>query len=382
MSDSSLQHPHDAPSAEADSVIEVKNLTVDFETDKGKIRAVDDISFTVTKGKTLGVVGESGCGKSVTAMSIMQLIPTPPGIYASGEIFFGGENLLGLPGGRMQSIRGNKISMIFQEPMTSLNPVFTVGDQIGEAMATHKRISKKEARAKTIEMLKLVGIPAPEERVDVFPHQLSGGMRQRVMIAMALSCEPDLLIADEPTTALDVTIQAQILALLRQLQERLQMSIVMITHDLGVVAETCDEVQVMYAGRIVEKATVHDLFANPRHPYTLGLLRSIPGWSALHDLKAPVGDDGRPRLNTIPGVVPNLLDLPNGCAFQDRCERVTPECRSSEPELIQIENHHDVRCHNWGMDESKEHEAHGAPNVVTDTDSGPQDQTAQSGYRA
>lgn len=341
-------------------LLEVRNLTVEFYTDKGIVRAVDQIAFTVSKGKTLGVVGESGCGKSVTAMSIMRLIPEPPGRFVSGEVFFRGEDLKSLPEYKMRRLRGNRISMIFQEPMTSLNPVLTIGDQIGEALKTHQNLDSKAARTKTVEMLHLVGIPAPEDRIDVFPHQLSGGMRQRVMIAMALSCDPDLLIADEPTTALDVTIQAQILKLLQSLQEKLQMSIILITHDLGVVAETCDDVQVMYAGRVMEKATAAELFSNPRHPYTLGLLHSIPGWAASHGGETPVGQDGRPRLNTIPGMVPNLLELPKGCAFQERCDRVLPECQEMEPELLEASPNHMVRCLNliplYSITQDKSHD--------------------------
>ena len=326
-------------------LLAVNDLTVDFLTDKGRVRAVNGVSFSVTRGKTLGVVGESGCGKSVTAMSIMRLIPTPPGRYVGGEIAFEGQDLLRLSNKEMRKIRGNHISMIFQEPMTSLNPVFTVGQQIIEAIQTHQHRSKTESREKAIEMLRLVGIPSPEERIDVFPHQLSGGMRQRIMIAMALACEPKLLIADEPTTALDVTIQAQILKLLRRLQSELGMSIIFITHDLGVVAETCDDVQVMYAGRIVEKASVQEIFSSPKHPYTLGLLRSIPGWSSEDRSDSNGTDDTTKRLNTIPGVVPNLLELPQGCAFQDRCDRVTEPCRETEPELVQLEGGREIRCH-------------------------------------
>jgi len=333
----------------ADILLKVTNLTVEFSTDEGEIRAVDGVSLEIPRGKTLGVVGESGCGKSVTAMSIMRLIPMPPGRFVSGEIRYDGKDLVAVPDSEMRKLRGNRISMIFQEPMTSLNPVFTVGDQIGEAFRLHQGLDRKAALKKAIEMLHLVGIPAPEERVKVFPHQLSGGMRQRVMIAMALACKPDLLIADEPTTALDVTIQAQIMELMKKLQDELGMSIMLITHDLGVVAETCDVVQVMYAGRVVEKASVEGIFHQPRHPYTLGLLSSVPGWKLQGDeeeLAPPVGADGRPRLRTFKGIVPNLLQLPKGCRFQERCDRVVDRCREEEPELEELTPNHFARCFN------------------------------------
>ena len=301
--------PEPTPAGEApdtaEILLKVTDLTVEFSTDEGAVRAVDGVSLEIPRGKTLGVVGESGCGKSVIAMSIMRLIPMPPGRFVSGAISYDGKDLISLPDSEMRHLRGNRISMIFQEPMTSLNPVFTVGDQIGEAFRLHQGLDRKAALNKAIEMLRLVGIPAPEERVQVFPHQLSGGMRQRVMIAMALACKPDLLIADEPTTALDVTIQAQIMELMKTLQDELGMSIMLITHDLGVVAETCDVVQVMYAGRVVEKATVEGIFHTPRHPYTLGLLSSVPGWKPqgeIEDAAPTLGADGRPRLRTIKGV--------------------------------------------------------------------------------
>ena len=331
-----------------DILLKVDDLTVEFHTDEGRIRALDSISLEIPRGKTLGVVGESGCGKSVTALSIMQLIPMPPGKVISGTIHYKGNNLLKLSAEEMRKLRGNWISMIFQEPMTSLNPVYTVGDQIGEAVRLHQGVSKEEALTQSIEMLRLVGIPAPEERAKVYPHQLSGGMRQRVMIAMALACKPDLLIADEPTTALDVTIQAQIMDLMNDLQKDLGMSIMLITHDLGVVAETCDLVQVMYAGRVVEKAPVEEIFGAPRHPYTLGLLQSVPGWKPTggEELEDDLGEDGKPRLRTIPGIVPNLLNLPKGCRFQTRCNRVTDECKQSEPELKEATDGHFVRCFN------------------------------------
>ena len=315
----------------AEKILEVKNLETSFFTEAGVVKAVDDVSFNVYKGKTLGIVGESGCGKSVTSLSIMRLIPSPPGKVTKGEILYKGKDLLKLDVGAMRSIRGNEISMIFQEPMTSLNPVFTVGNQIREAIALHQDLSKSAIRDKAVEMLKLVGIPSPEKRIDDYPHQLSGGMRQRVMIAMALSCNPNVLIADEPTTALDVTIQAQILDLLRDLQQKVGMGLILITHDLGVVAEVADEVLVMYAGRVVEQGAVREIFGNPKMPYTRGLLNSIPTLS-----KDPTGKIKKTRLETIPGIVPNLLHLPQGCRFQDRCSYVLPECKGKEPDLRSI----------------------------------------------
>lgn len=327
---------------ETQAVLEVKNLRTSFRTEQGELTAVDDVSFSVKPGQTVGIVGESGCGKSVTSLSIMGLIPSPPGRISGGEILFNGRDLVKLSPSEMRKIRGNDISMIFQEPMTSLNPVFTIGDQIMEAVRLHQKLGKKEARAKAIEMLKLVGIPAPESRVDDYPHQLSGGMRQRVMIAMALSCNPSVLIADEPTTALDVTIQAQILELIKSLREKLNMAVVLITHDLGVVAETCDHVVVMYAGRVVEQGTAEDIFHRPSHPYTKGLLNSIPSHS---------GDRvKRDRLETIPGLVPNLLYLPKGCRFQDRCKRRQEmgnpaQCVNMDPPLDPVGNGHKAACY-------------------------------------
>lgn len=306
----------------SEPLLRVRHLVTAFETDEGYLRAVDDVSFDVLPGQTLGVVGESGCGKSVTSLSIMRLVPTPPGIIEAGEAIFAGRDLLSLTEREMRELRGNDISMIFQEPMTSLNPVYTVGTQIVEAVRLHQKVSRRAARARAIELLDLVGIPAPAERVDSYPHTLSGGMRQRAMIAMALACEPRLLIADEPTTALDVTIQAQILDLLRKLQRELGMSIIFISHDLGVMAEFAHEIAVMYAGKIVEHAATDVLFADPKHPYTRGLLRSLPSTRAR----------GAP-LPTIPGIVPDLRMLPRGCRFQDRCELVSSECRDAEPVL-------------------------------------------------
>ncbi|MCB0393116.1 MAG: ABC transporter ATP-binding protein [Bdellovibrionales bacterium] len=319
------------------ALLEVKNLRTGFKTDDGLMVAVDDVSFSVEKGKTLGIVGESGCGKSVTSLSIMRLIPQPPGKILSGEILFNGKDILQVPEREMRKIRGNHISMIFQEPMTSLNPVFTVGNQIGEAYKLHHPgHTKEQVRAKTIEMLELVGIPEPQKRIDVYPHELSGGMRQRVMIAMALSCSPELLIADEPTTALDVTIQAQILDLIRKLQKEMEMSMILITHDLGVVAETCDNVAVMYAGRLIEYGTVHEIFENPKHHYTKGLLASVPHFET---------GSKKTRLETIPGVVPSLVDLPSGCRFNERCKRAQDICRSKEPHLESFSPNHSVSCH-------------------------------------
>jgi peptide/nickel transport system ATP-binding protein len=315
----------------AGHVLEVRDLVTEFRTEVGVVRAVDGVSFDIPARGTLGIVGESGSGKSVTALSIMRLVGA--GRIAGGSIRYAGKDLVKLPEPEMRALRGNRLAMIFQEPMTSLNPVFTVGDQVGEAVRLHQGKSKSEARAIAIEMFRLVGIPSPEERVDAYPHQLSGGMRQRVMIAMALACKPDLLIADEPTTALDVTIQAQILELLDKLQHELGMSVLLITHDLGVVAETCDEVAVMYAGRIVERASAETLFAAPRHHYTAGLIRSIAS-----------GEPGIDRLVEIPGMVPALHELPKGCKFADRCPRVEERCRAEEPALVPLGASY-VRCH-------------------------------------
>lgn len=321
-----------------EKILEVKDLVVEFSTDRGKVSAVKGVDIEVYKGKTLGIVGESGSGKSVTALSIMGLIPDPPGRITNGIINYRGQNLLTSSVSQMRQIRGNKISMIFQEPMTSLNPVFTIGNQIEEVFKLHQReLNKVQRKNKAIEMLQLVGIPSPEKRVDEYPHQLSGGMRQRVMIAMALSCRPDILIADEPTTALDVTIQAQILELMKKLQEEIGMGIIMITHDLGVVAETCDDVAVMYCGRIVEKADIKTIFKKPQHPYTKGLLESIPSFDSTKD-------EERGRLKTIEGMVPSLFDLPNGCSFQDRCQHVTDKCRQELPLLENINSNHQVSC--------------------------------------
>ena len=315
------------------ALLEVRNLRTYFRVDGGEMRAVDDVSFSVESGRTLGIVGESGCGKSVTALSIMGLIPKPPGRIAGGEIRFEGRNLLELPPQAMRDLRGDRISMIFQEPMTSLNPAFTIGDQVVEVLMRHRRVDAGRAKKLAIDMLRRVRIPSPETRYDDHPHRLSGGMRQRVMIAMALACGPALLIADEPTTALDVTIQAQILELMRALREETGTAIVLITHDLGVVAEIADEVVVMYAGRVVERAPVAALFVNAQHPYTIGLLGSIP---QLHREQA--------RLAAIEGQVPNPMAQLEGCRFHPRCPFAVDRCRREEPPLIPIEAHHHAAC--------------------------------------
>ncbi|HVY42743.1 MAG TPA: ABC transporter ATP-binding protein [Hyphomicrobiaceae bacterium] len=328
--------------APAHAVLEVDNLQTHFFTEDGVVRAVDGVSYSVRSGETLGVVGESGCGKSVTALSVLRLVPTPPARIVGGSIRFEGRNLLDLTESEMESIRGNEISMIFQEPMTSLNPLLTVGRQIGEAIALHQGLSQRAAMSKAIEMLQRVSIPEAERRVHAYPHQLSGGMRQRVMIAMALSCNPKVLIADEPTTALDVTIQAQILELMRELQETFGTAIILITHDMGVVAENADRVVVMYAGKKVEEAGADDLFDRPYHPYTKGLLGSIPNIEA-----AAVGA-GRPRLNEIKGMVPSLASLPQGCTFAPRCSFATDQCRAAYPPLVEQRRGHWVAC--WHAD--------------------------------
>ena len=323
----------------ADAVLEIENLQTHFFTGGGVVRAVDGVSYTVRSGETLGVVGESGCGKSVTALSVLRLVANPPGRIIGGAIRFAGTNLLDLSEHEMEAIRGNDISMIFQEPMTSLNPLMTVGRQISEAIALHQGLSRREAFDQAVEMLRRVHIPEPERRVHAYPHQLSGGMRQRVMIAMALSCDPKVLIADEPTTALDVTIQAQILDLMRELQQRLGAAIILITHDLGVVAENADRVVVMYAGRKVEEASAKALFENPGHPYTVGLLGSIPNLEvAAHT------DTRRARLTEIKGMVPSLADLPKGCTFAPRCAYATDECHADYPPLVQHRPGHWVSC--------------------------------------
>lgn len=323
----------------AEKLLDIRNLSTYFYTGEGVVKAVDDVSFHILEGETLAVVGESGCGKSVTSLSVMRLIPWPPGKIVGGEIDFQGKNILSMSDREMQSIRGNEISMIFQEPMTSLNPVYTVGFQISEALELHQKMNSQQAMTKAIEMLRLVGIPLPEKRVYEYPHQLSGGMRQRVMIAMALACNPRLLIADEPTTALDVTIQAQILDLLRKLKEELGMAILLITHDLGVVAEMAQRVVVMYAGKVVEEADVVSIFSTPYHPYTQGLLMSIP--------KLTTRDE---KLHVIEGVVPNPVHMPQGCRFRPRCPYATRQCQESEPPLMQYGTRK-VACWNANLPE-------------------------------
>jgi len=322
------------------TLLSVRNLSTSFPTGEGTLSAVDGVSFDVPKGGTVALVGESGSGKTVTSLSIMRLVPSP-GTIDGGEILFEGQNLCTLPERAMRSLRGRKISMIFQEPMTSLNPVYTIGSQVGEVVRVHQKASRRQARERTIEMLKLVGIAAPETRVDAYPHQLSGGMRQRVMIAMALSCQPDLLIADEPTTALDVTIQSQILDLLARLQEKLGMSIILITHDLGVVAESAEHMVVMYAGRIVEQGPVRDLFRAPKHPYTEGLLRTLPPPNTSRARGSP---DRPPRLPTIEGAPPDLLHPPHGCRFRERCSYAEDRCKNEEPALLEVGPGRSSRC--------------------------------------
>lgn len=319
----------------AHNLLEVKNLSTHFFTRAGTIKAADDVSFAIESGSTLALVGESGSGKSVTSLSIMRLVP-PAGRIVAGEIIFNDRDLMKLDDDQMRRLRGREVAMIFQDPMTSLNPVYTVGDQISEAIALHQRLTRKKAWAKAVEMMKRVKIPDAERRASDYPHQLSGGMRQRVMIAMALSCKPKLLIADEPTTALDVTIQAEILELLKNLRQDFDLSMLLITHDLGVVAETADRVAVMYAGRIVEEAPVRESFHNPRHPYTEGLLRSVPRLT----------DEGmkQRRLETIEGTVPNLVHLPQGCKFAPRCAYVIEECRKEEIPLLAVNAEHRARC--------------------------------------
>jgi oligopeptide/dipeptide ABC transporter ATP-binding protein len=313
-------------------LLEIQGLTTHFFTRSGVIRAVDNLSIKLPKGRVLGLVGESGCGKTVTALSILNLVP-PPGKIVSGNIFFEGRDLLSLDPAEMRTIRGAKISMIFQEPMTALNPVFTIGEQIAEVLTTHQKLTKQSALQTAVELLRSVGIPMPEKRISEYPHQLSGGMRQRVMIAMAIACKPLLILADEPTTALDVTIQAHILELLAKIQSDMGMALVLVTHDLGLIAERAHEVAVMYAGRIMEQADTKELFANPQHPYTRGLMASIP----------KPGENRKARLRTISGTVPRLSDLPRGCTFAPRCDIRTAKCES-EPDLVEVKPKHFVRC--------------------------------------
>lgn len=315
-----------------DTIFQIRGLKTQFFTSKGIVPAVDGVDITVKKGEAVGLVGESGCGKSMTAMSTMQLLQYP-GRVVAGEILLDGENLLKKTKREMDEIRGNQITMIFQEPMTSLNPVYTIGKQVSEAILIHEKVSKEEAKERTIDIFRKVGIPEPEKRYNVYPHQLSGGLRQRVMIGMAMVCNPMLMIADEPTTALDVTIEAQILYLMNQLQKEKDTAIIMITHNLGVVAESCDYVYVMYAGKIMEEAPVKELFKYPMHPYTYGLMNSIPKMT-----------ESKEHLYTIPGLVPNLLHLPKGCRFCPRCDKAMKICTMYEPELYETEDGHKVRC--------------------------------------
>ncbi|MGH7849339.1 MAG: ABC transporter ATP-binding protein [Thermodesulfobacteriota bacterium] len=321
-----------------ESALEIKDLTVSFSSEGRKVEVVSGVSLSIPPGRIVGVVGESGCGKTVTALSVMRLIPEPPGRIEGGEILFDGADILHLSDRDMRSLRGNRISMIFQEPISSLNPVFTVGDQVGESLRTHLNITRKEEKERVLDLLRLVGIPAPESRIKNYPHELSGGMSQRVMIAMALACSPEVLIADEPTTALDVTIQAGILELIDDLRVKMGMSVLLITHDLGIIAEVADTVYVMYAGKVVEHAVTRELFKHPKHPYTVGLLNSIP------DLRR-----SKERLDAIPGVVPSPGSFPPGCRFQDRCPLVIDKCRREEPPLSEHGEGHYSAC--WRADE-------------------------------
>jgi oligopeptide transport system ATP-binding protein len=318
----------------SEPLLAVSNLKTQFFTQDGVVKAVNGVSFRLMPGETLGIVGESGCGKSITAMSIMRLIPTPPGKIVDGQVVFQGKDILKMSDEQIRSIRGNDIAMIFQDPMTSLNPVLTINRQISESLELHKGMSKSESRARAIELLKMVGIPNADQRVDQYPHQFSGGMRQRVMIAMALSCDPLLLIADEPTTALDVTIQAQILDLMRKLQQERGTAVILITHDLGVVAGMSDRIQVMYAGTVAETADTYELFANPRHPYTLGLLKSIPRLDSVKE-----------KLDPIRGLPPDLIDLPDMCPFSPRCDYSEEICERKAPVLREVIPGHMVTCH-------------------------------------
>jgi peptide/nickel transport system ATP-binding protein len=319
------------------AVLSINNLVTEFDTDEGRVRAVDDVSFTAQAGKTLGIVGESGCGKSVTALSIMRLLPQPMGQIVSGSVELDGTDLTQLPIPQMEKIRGARIGMVFQEPMTALNPVHAVGRQLTEALLIHKDIKPDAAIREAVGILDRVGIPSPDVRMTEYPHQLSGGMRQRVVIAMALACKPDVLIADEPTTALDVTIQAQILELIKELQADIGMSVILITHDLGVIAETCDEVVVMYAGKVAERGSVFDIFDRAAHPYTRGLLKSIP----------TLNTEPKSTLSTIDGMVPGLLDLPEGCRFENRCTFSHEQCISKAPDLQAVKDQHQVSCLRW-----------------------------------
>ena len=319
------------------ATLSINNLVTEFDTDEGRVRAIDNVSFTAKAGQTLGIVGESGCGKSVTALSIMRLLPQPMGQIISGSVELDGTDLTQLPIPQMEKIRGARIGMVFQEPMTALNPVHTVGRQLTEALLIHKDITPDAAIREAVGLLDRVGIPSPDVRMTEYPHQLSGGMRQRVVIAMALACKPDFLIADEPTTALDVTIQAQILELIKELQADMGMSVILITHDLGVIAETCDEVVVMYAGKVAERGSVFDIFDRAAHPYTRGLLKSIP----------TLNTEPKSILSTIDGMVPGLLDLPEGCRFENRCTFSHEQCISKAPDLQAVKDQHQVSCLRW-----------------------------------
>ncbi len=318
-------------------LLDVEDLKVEFRTAEGVFKAVDGVNLRLDRGRVLGLVGESGCGKTMTALSILRLIPSPPGRITGGSIRLDGQDLLGLDERAMRAVRGRRIAMVFQEPSTALNPVLTAGEQVAEMLRVHLKMGRAAAWARAVELLQLVGIPSPDRRARDYPHQLSGGMRQRVMIAMAVACSPDLLIADEPTTALDVTIQAQILALLDDLRRRLRMAMILISHDLGVIAETADEVAIMYAGRIVESATTEALFARPLHPYTIGLMHSLPRFDSSDR-------EGQGRLQAIPGTVPSLAALPAGCTFHPRCDRVMDLCRDRTPALLEAEPSHLVHC--------------------------------------
>ncbi len=319
------------------TLLEVKDLKTEFHTQDGIVHAVNGVSFTVDEGETLGLVGESGCGKSVSVLSVMRLIPVPPGKISTGQVLFQGRDLLQVDDEEIRSVRGNKIAMVFQDPMTSLNPVLTIGTQIGEALELHLGMTKEQARKRSVELLKMVGIPEAEGRLDDYPHQFSGGMRQRVMIAMGLSCSPQLLIADEPTTALDVTIQAQIVDIVKRLKRELGMAIIWITHDLGVIAGLADRINVMYAGFVIETANVKELFANPVHPYTLGLLASIPR----------LDETRKAKLTPIEGLPPDLIQMPKGCPFYDRCRFRTDKCVEENPVLELAAVRHSVACWNW-----------------------------------
>ncbi len=317
-----------------DAILEVRNLKTWFSTDEGIVKAVDDVSFTLAKGETLGLVGESGCGKSVTSLSVMRLIPSPPGRIMAGDIVLDGASVLGMDTRALRAMRGGRVSMIFQDPMTCLNPFLRISTQLVETIRLHQRLGAKEARTKAIEMMRLVGIPTPEKRVDAYPHQFSGGMRQRVMIAMALSCNPEVLIADEPTTALDVTIQAQILEIIKDLSARLGTAVILITHDLGVVSGMCDRICVMYAGRLVERGSTEVIFGDPKHPYTRGLIRSVPR------LDRVTGE----RLFSIPGTPPSLIDMPECCPFHPRCAQAMDVCRKQYPAETDFGDGHRASC--------------------------------------